>query len=31
LGLQDDYELKEAQRTIRKEIEKIKKIEVYAA
>jgi addiction module HigA family antidote len=31
LGLQDDYELEEAQRTMQKELKKIKKIEVYAA
>jgi addiction module HigA family antidote len=31
LGLQDDYELEEAQRTMQRELKKIKKIEVYAA
>ena len=31
LGLQDDYELEEAQRTMQKELKKIKKTEVYAA
>jgi addiction module HigA family antidote len=31
LGLQDDYELEDAKRTIQKELKKIKKIEVYAA
>jgi addiction module HigA family antidote len=30
LGLQDDYDLEEIQRTMQKELEKIKKIEVYA-
>jgi antitoxin HigA-1 len=31
LGLQDDYDLEDAQRTMQKELKKIKKIEVYAA
>ena len=31
LGLQDDYELEDAQRTMHKKLKKIKKIEVYAA
>jgi len=31
LGLQDDYDLEDAQRTIQKELKKIKKIEVNAA
>ena|ERR1035437_6079742 len=31
LGLQDDYDLEAAQRTMQKELKKIKKIEVYAA
>ena len=31
LGLQDDYDLEEIERTMQKELEKIKKIEVYAA
>ena len=31
MGLQDDYDLEDAQRTMQKELKKIKKIEVYAA
>ena len=31
LGLQDDYDLEETQRTMQKELSKIKKIEIYAA
>jgi antitoxin HigA-1 len=31
LGLQDDYDLEDTQRTMQKELKKIKQIEVYAA
>lgn len=31
LGLQDDYNLEETQRTMQKELSKIKKIEIYTA
>jgi addiction module HigA family antidote len=31
LGLQDDYDLEETQRTMQKELSKIKRIEIYAA